>query len=78
MVDSLGGRPGTGCAARPVTKKSYYVERHPIGEPKVTARLKALAAASDTRAVCDLARAECLIDPLKNANAIVLGDYQRL
>lgn len=55
----------------------YYVERNPIWEPKVAARLQALATAGDTLAVCDLARAECLIGPLKSANAVVLADYQR-
>lgn len=55
----------------------YYVERHPKWEPKVVARLKGLAAAGGTLAVCDLARAECLIGPLKSGNAGVLADYQR-
>jgi predicted nucleic acid-binding protein len=55
----------------------YYVERNPIWEPKVAARLKAFAAAGDTLATCDLARAECLIGPLKSANTAVLADYQR-
>jgi predicted nucleic acid-binding protein len=55
----------------------YYVERHPTWEPKVAARLKTLAVAGDSLAVCDLARAECLIGPLKNANVLVLADYRR-
>ncbi len=33
--------------------------------------------AGDTVALCDLARAECLIGPLKNGDAPVLSDYQR-
>lgn len=55
----------------------YYVERDPVWEPKVAARLKALAAAGDTLAVSDLARAECLVGPLKNGDAAVLTDYQQ-
>ena len=55
----------------------YYVERHPVWEPKVAARLSALAASGDGIAVCDLARAECLIGPLRSGNAVVLADYQR-
>ena len=55
----------------------YYVERHPIWEPKVAARLKVISIAGDTLAVCDLARAECLVGPLKSGNAVALADYQR-
>jgi predicted nucleic acid-binding protein len=55
----------------------YYVEQNPVWAPKVDARLKALLAAGDTLAVCDLARAECMIGPLKSGDAVVLADYQR-
>ncbi len=55
----------------------YLVERNPIWEPKVVARLKAFAASGDTLAVCDLARAECLIGPLKSGNTGVVAEYQK-
>jgi uncharacterized protein len=55
----------------------YYVERHPIWASKVAARLKALAATGDTLAVSDLARAECLVGPMRSGNAVALADYKR-
>jgi predicted nucleic acid-binding protein len=55
----------------------YYVEGNPVLGPKVTARLGAVAASGDAIAVCDLARAECLVGPLKSGNARVLADYQQ-
>lgn len=55
----------------------YYVERHPIWEPKVTARLGAFAASGDTVAVSDVARLECLVGPLQSGDAAVFADYQK-
>ncbi|HET6879678.1 MAG TPA: PIN domain-containing protein [Pirellulales bacterium] len=55
----------------------YLVEKNPHWGPKVVARLATAKAAGDTVAVCDLARAECLIGPLKSRDALVLADYQR-
>jgi len=55
----------------------YLVEKNPHWGPKIVARLAAAKAAGDTVAVCDLARAECLIGPLKSQDALVLADYQR-
>lgn len=55
----------------------YLVERNPIWEPKVVARLKAFAGTGDTLAVCDLARAECLIGPLRSGNTAVVAEYQK-
>ena len=55
----------------------YLVEKNPLWGPKVVTRLAMAKAAGDTVAVCDLARAECLIGPLKIGNAAVLADYQR-
>jgi uncharacterized protein len=55
----------------------YLVEKNPVWEPKVTARLTAARAAGDQLAVCDLARAECLIGPLAKADIALLADYQR-
>lgn len=55
----------------------YYVEGNPVWGPKVAARLSLLAASGDTLAVCDLARAECLIGPLRSGDAVALANYQR-
>lgn len=44
----------------------YHVERNPIWEPKVTARLKAAAAAGDSLAVSQAALLECLVGPLRS------------
>ncbi len=54
----------------------YYVERHPVWEPKVAARLKAFVASGDSLAVADAARLECLVGPFQSGDASVLGDYQ--
>lgn len=54
----------------------YYVERHPVWEPKVTERLQAFAASGDTVAVSDVARLECLVGPLQSGDAAVFADYQ--
>lgn len=54
----------------------YLVENNPIWGPKVVTRLAAAHASGDTVAVCDLARAECLIGPLARKDAAILADYQ--
>ncbi len=55
----------------------YLVENNPVWGPKVVARLAKATAAGDTIAVCDLARSECLVGPLKNGDAALLANYQR-
>jgi len=55
----------------------YLIEKNSHWGPKVVARLAAATTAGDTLAVCDLARAECLIGPLRSGDAAVLADYQR-
>jgi predicted nucleic acid-binding protein len=55
----------------------YLVENNPLWGPKVSARLATARAAGDEIAVCDLARAECLVGPLAKADAAVYADYQR-
>src|SRR4051794_12725093 len=55
----------------------YLVENNSFWGPKVVARLAAARTAGDTIAVCDLARSECLVGPLKNADAALLANYQR-
>lgn len=55
----------------------YYVERNPVWEPRVTARLKAAAAAGDSLAVSEAALLECLVGPIQSGDSATLGDYQR-
>ena len=55
----------------------YLIEKNPVWGPKVVSRLAMATAAGDTVVVCDLARAECLIGPLKNGDAVLLAEYQR-
>lgn len=55
----------------------YLIERNPIWEPKVTARLAAARAAGHLLAVCDLARTECLVGPMRAGNATLEADFQR-
>jgi predicted nucleic acid-binding protein len=55
----------------------YSVERDPIWEPKVAARLKAFAASGNTAATSDAARLECLVGPLMSGDTAVLAEYQR-
>lgn len=55
----------------------YLIEKNPVWEPKVTMRLLAARAAGDQVAVCDLARAECLIAPLAKGDVALVADYQR-
>ena len=53
----------------------YLVERNPLWEPKVSARIAALRAAGDEIAVCDAARLECLVGPFQTGNAADLASY---
>ena len=53
----------------------YLVERNPVWEPKVTARLSALRGAGEALAVSDAARLECLVGPLLSGDAAILADY---
>lgn len=55
----------------------YVVEGDPVWEPKVDQRLQEILAAGDTLAVCDAARLECLVGPLRNGDAGILADYQK-
>ncbi len=55
----------------------YLIENNPVWGPKIASRLAAASAVGDTLTVCDLARAECLIGPLRTADAVVLAEYQR-
>ena len=55
----------------------YLIEKNPLWGPKVVARLAIARAVGDTVAVCDLARAECLIGPLKTGDVAMMADYQR-
>jgi uncharacterized protein len=55
----------------------YLIENSPFWGPKVVARLAAARKAGDTIAVCDLARSECLVGPLKNNDTALLANYQR-
>ena len=51
----------------------YLLENNPLWAPKVVARLAAARTAGDTIAVCDLARSECLVGPLKNNDTALLA-----
>ena len=55
----------------------YYIERNPVWEPKVSARLKAIAAAGDSLAASDAALLECLVGPFQSGDSAILTDYQR-
>lgn len=55
----------------------YFVERNPVWEPKVTATLKAIAAAGDSLAVSEAALLECLVGPLQSGDSAIVADYQR-
>lgn len=55
----------------------YLIENNPFWGPKVVTRLATARTAGDTIAVCDLARSECLVGPLKNNDTALLADYQR-
>jgi predicted nucleic acid-binding protein len=54
----------------------YYVEGNPIWQPKVNARLKAIADAGSSLAVCEAAILECLVGPLQSGSTSVIADYQ--
>ena len=55
----------------------YLIEKNPVWGPKVVARLATALSQGDSLAVCDLARAECLIGPLRLSDAALIADYQR-
>jgi predicted nucleic acid-binding protein len=55
----------------------YLIENNPFWGPKVIARLATAKTAGDTLAVCDLARSECLVGPLRIGDTALLADYQR-
>jgi len=54
----------------------YLVERHPVWEPKVAARLQALASSGDSAAVSEAAHLECLVGPLQAGNTAAIADYK--
>ena len=56
----------------------YLVERNPFWGPKVSARIAAYRAAGDKIAVCDAARLECLVGPIRSGNATDLASYVAL
>ncbi len=53
----------------------YLVEKNPLWEPKVSARIAAFRAAADEIAVSDAARLECLVGPFQTGNAADLASY---
>lgn len=55
----------------------YLIEKNPVWEPKIASRLATALAAGDAIAVCDVARAECLVGPLKRGDAGVRTRYQQ-
>lgn len=55
----------------------YFVERNPVWEPKVAARLKSLAAMGDSLAISEASRLECLVGPWQSGDASTLADYQK-
>ena len=54
----------------------YFVDRNPTWWPKVVARIARLRAAKDELVVGDLARAECLVGPFKNADTVLEASYR--
>lgn len=55
----------------------YYIERNPVWEPKVSARLKTIAAAGDSLAASEAALLECLVGPFQSGDFATLSDYQK-
>jgi predicted nucleic acid-binding protein len=53
----------------------YFIEQPPVWGPKATARIAAFRAAGEQLAVSDLIRMECLVGPLKRADATTLNDF---
>lgn len=53
----------------------YFIERNPVWEPKVSARIAEYRAGSHEIAVSDVARLECLVGPFKSGNAADLASY---
>jgi predicted nucleic acid-binding protein len=54
----------------------YFLEQNANWFPKIVARLAAFQRASDTIAVSDLTRTECLIGPFQSGNAADLASFQ--
>ena len=52
----------------------YLVERNPLWELKVSARIAVLRATGDEIAVSDAARLECLVGPFQTGNAARADD----
>ena len=55
----------------------YLIENNPVWQPKVVARLALALAAGEAVAVCDVARAECLVGPLRSGDAGLRTRYQQ-
>jgi predicted nucleic acid-binding protein len=54
----------------------YLIEKDPVWEPKVAARLAALVAAGEEMALCDAVRLECLLKPLATGDAGVEAAFR--
>jgi predicted nucleic acid-binding protein len=54
----------------------YLIEAVPVWGPKADARVAALRAAGDQIAVCDAARLECLLKPLKVGDAVAERNFR--
>jgi len=54
----------------------YLLERNPIWEASVIARITVLRAAGDELAIGDLSRAECLIGPFKSGDSGLEARYR--
>ena len=54
----------------------YFIEHHPPWYSKVNARLAKVARGLDAVVISDLTIAECLVGPLKAANAAAEADYR--
>ncbi len=53
----------------------YLVERNPVWEPKVAARIAAYRAGGEEIALSDVARLECLVGSYQSGNAADLASY---
>jgi predicted nucleic acid-binding protein len=54
----------------------YLVERNPLWHQRVVARLAAATAGGDELGISDAARLECLVGPLRSADAATVSDYR--
>ena len=54
----------------------YFVERNPTWWQKIVSRIGQLRAAKHMLAVGDLSRAECLVVPFRNADAVLEASYR--